>query len=134
PVAGADDELVDPVSRVDLQDVPEDRLPADLDHGLRAHSTFFADPRAEATRQDRRLHRAHSSPVAVWRGACSAPAEPADLLQRAALPLGQVKPEVDLLADAWRSWSDHPKRGMAREDLGGLIGRAGVEHRCSTRG
>jgi hypothetical protein len=56
-VAQADDEVVDPVGRVDLHDVPEDRLVADLDHRLRAHAGLLAHARAEAAGEDHGLHR-----------------------------------------------------------------------------
>ena len=55
-VAAADDEVVDPVRGVDLHDVPEDRLPADLDHRLRAHPALLGDARPVAAGKDYCLH------------------------------------------------------------------------------
>ncbi len=50
-VATADHEVVDAVVRIGLQDMPEDRLAADLDHRLRAQGGFLAEARAEAAGQ-----------------------------------------------------------------------------------
>ena len=55
-VAEADHELLDAVGRVDLHDVPEHRLAADLDHRLGANRGLLAEPRAQTTGQDHRLH------------------------------------------------------------------------------
>src|SRR5207248_2305370 len=55
-VAEADHELVDPVRRVDLHDVPEQRLRSQLDHRLRLAARLLAQPGAEAAGQDHRLH------------------------------------------------------------------------------
>ena len=55
-VAAADDEVVDAVRRVDLHDVPEDRLAADLDHRLRLQIALFGDPRAEPAGENDGLH------------------------------------------------------------------------------
>src|SRR4051794_9156941 len=62
-VAEAHDEVVDPGGGVDLHDVPEDRLAADLDHRLRPQRRLLAEPRAEAAGEDHRLH-ATASPCA----------------------------------------------------------------------
>ena len=56
-VSEAHDEVAHPVVRVDLHDVPEDRLAADLDHGLGPQLRLFADPRSEAARENDCLHR-----------------------------------------------------------------------------
>ncbi len=57
-VAQADHELLDPVGRIELHDVPEDRFAADLDHRLGAHRGLLAQPRAVSPGQDHRLHGA----------------------------------------------------------------------------
>ena len=49
-VATADHEIVDAVRRVELHDVPEDRLAADLDHGLRFQMGLLGDPGARVHR------------------------------------------------------------------------------------
>src|SRR5471032_1313539 len=41
---------------IDLHDVPQDRIAADLDHRLRAQHAFLGDAGAVAARQDHRLH------------------------------------------------------------------------------
>src|SRR3712207_7472787 len=48
----SDDELVDALAGVELHDVPEDRLAADLDHRLGPGGGLLAQPRAEAAGQD----------------------------------------------------------------------------------
>ena len=55
-VAEAHHELVHPVSRVDLHDVPDDRLAADLDHRLGAGFGLLGEPRAEPSGEDHSLH------------------------------------------------------------------------------
>ena len=55
-VAAADHEVVDAVRGIDLHDVPQNGLPADLDHRLGTHRAFFADAGAEAARKNDRLH------------------------------------------------------------------------------
>ena len=55
-VAEADDELVDPVGRAHLHDVPEDRLAADLDHRLRPHLRLLAEASALAAGENHGLH------------------------------------------------------------------------------
>jgi hypothetical protein len=46
-VAERDDELVDPVAPVDVHDVPQDRLAADLDHRLRLERRLLRQPRTQ---------------------------------------------------------------------------------------
>ena len=60
-VAAADHEIVEAVGRVDLHDVPEDRLAADLDQRLGPDGAFLADAGAVAARQDDHLHVAVSA-------------------------------------------------------------------------
>ena len=55
-VAAADDEVVDAVGGVELHDMPEDGLAADLDHGLGLEVGFFGETGAEATGEDDRFH------------------------------------------------------------------------------
>ena len=55
-IAAADHEVVDAVRGVDLQDVPQDRTAADLDHRLGAQAGFLGKPRAESAGQDDCLH------------------------------------------------------------------------------
>ena len=55
-VAEADDELRDAEGRVELHDVPEDGLRADLHHGLRARVRFLGDARALAAGENHALH------------------------------------------------------------------------------
>src|SRR5262249_52447584 len=55
-VAAADHEFVDAVVGVHLQDVPQDRLAAYLDHGFRAQRSFFAESGAKTSSQDHGLH------------------------------------------------------------------------------
>src|SRR3546814_10200208 len=52
----ADHEIVQAVRRLDLHDVPEDRLAADLDQRLRPDRALLADPGAVAPGQDDDLH------------------------------------------------------------------------------
>lgn len=59
PVPAADHEVVDPVRRVQLHDVPEDRPAADLDHRLGAGAGLLADASAQAAGEDDRLHGSH---------------------------------------------------------------------------
>ena len=47
-----------PYARVDLHDVPEDRLLADLDHRLRPDGRLLAEPGAEAAGEEDDLHAA----------------------------------------------------------------------------
>ena len=55
---------------VDLEDVPEDRPAADLDHGLGRTRRFLAEPRAETTGQNDRFHCASlRNQVVTERGA-----------------------------------------------------------------
>ena len=53
----ADHEVADAMGGVDLHDVPEDRLVADRDHGLRAAAGLLPQPCALATGEDDCLHR-----------------------------------------------------------------------------
>src|SRR5665213_2617043 len=55
-VSAADDEVVDAVGRIRLHDMPEHRPAAELHHRLRASRRLLAESRAEAARQDHRLH------------------------------------------------------------------------------
>ena len=55
-VAEADHEVVQPVGGVDLHDVPEDRLAADLDHRLRAQRRLLAEARSYSACQDDDFH------------------------------------------------------------------------------
>ena len=58
-VAQADDELIDAIVRIDFHDVPEDRLAADLHHGLGLEIGLLADPGAEAAGKDDCFHVYH---------------------------------------------------------------------------
>src|SRR5438105_3550954 len=55
PVAEADHEVFDAVLRIDLHDVPENRLPADLDHRLGTDYGLLTQARAEPPGEDHRL-------------------------------------------------------------------------------
>src|SRR5262249_4587715 len=55
-VAEAHDEIVEAVRRVSLHDVPENRLSADLHHGLGAHGRFFRKAGPESAGEDDYLH------------------------------------------------------------------------------
>src|SRR6185369_229865 len=63
-VSKADDEIVYPVKRIGLHDVPEYRLPADFHHWLRAYRCLFAQPCAETTGKNYslQLHTPHPQP------------------------------------------------------------------------
>ncbi len=50
-VTASDDELVDTMRCIDLHNVPEYRLAADLDHWLRPQMRFLGNAGPEATRQ-----------------------------------------------------------------------------------
>ena len=54
-VSEADDEVVDALLGVELEDVPEDGLAADLHHGLGADGGFFAETRAETAGENDRF-------------------------------------------------------------------------------
>src|SRR6185436_3334141 len=56
-VPAADHEVVHAVGGIDLHDVPEDGLAADLDHRLGPDAGLLADARAEASGQNDRFHR-----------------------------------------------------------------------------
>jgi len=53
-------ELVEPMVGVDLHDVPQHRVLADLDHRLGAQLGLFGEARAEASGQDDDLHEDRS--------------------------------------------------------------------------
>src|SRR3954470_4373080 len=59
-ISAADDEVGQPMRGVDLQDVPQDRLSADLHHGLRTQRALLADARPQSPRQYHGLHRTSS--------------------------------------------------------------------------
>src|ERR1700722_15471565 len=67
-VAEADDEVIDPMVGIDLEDVPKDWLPPDLDHRLGPHRSFFANSCAQSARKNNRFH---SSDVIAVKGALS---------------------------------------------------------------
>ncbi len=54
--AAADDEVADAVGVIDLHDVPEDRLAADLDHRLRLQMRLLGNTRAKPASQNHRFH------------------------------------------------------------------------------
>ena len=60
-VAGADDEVGDPLGGVDLHDVPEDRPPADLYHRLRSQGGLLGKSGAGAAGKDHSLHGGEGS-------------------------------------------------------------------------
>jgi hypothetical protein len=55
-VPQADHELVDPMRRVDLHDVPENRPPADLDHRLGPRLGLFTDAGSKPSGEDDCFH------------------------------------------------------------------------------
>ena len=55
-VAAADDEVVEPVGRIDLHDVPENRFSPDLDEGLWQNCSLLADPRPKSASQNYDFH------------------------------------------------------------------------------
>src|SRR5205823_11722891 len=55
-VAKCDEELLEPVMRVMLHDVPQDRTPPNLDHWLGPHFRFLGQARAKAARQNDHFH------------------------------------------------------------------------------
>ena len=55
-VASADHEIIGAVRRVELHDVPEDRLAADLDHRLRLQIALFGYPSAQPAGENDDLH------------------------------------------------------------------------------
>jgi hypothetical protein len=55
-VAAADHEVVGAVRRVELHDVPEDGLAADLDHRLRLQIALFGYPSAQPPGENDDLH------------------------------------------------------------------------------
>jgi len=50
-IAAADNELIDPIVRIDFHDMPQDGLPADLDHGLGLDFSFFGQACTESSSQ-----------------------------------------------------------------------------------
>ena len=58
-VPGTDNEVVDPVCRVDRHDVPKNRSTADLDHRFRPGSGLFTKSRAEPASENDGLHGRH---------------------------------------------------------------------------
>ncbi len=60
-VAEAHDELLDLVRGVDLHDVPEDRLAADLDHRLGLQRRLLAESRAQTAGEDHGFHAGQDS-------------------------------------------------------------------------
>src|SRR5437762_2772945 len=60
-LAEVEHELVEPVVRVDLHDVPEERAATDLDHRLGAELRLVAQPCAETTAQDDDFHALEDS-------------------------------------------------------------------------
>jgi hypothetical protein len=48
-VSQADNEIIDAIMRIDLHDMPENGLAADLDHGFGPKVGFFADAGSETT-------------------------------------------------------------------------------------
>src|SRR5205085_4975778 len=61
-IAQTDNEIGDSVRGIDLHDMPQDRISADLHHRLRAQMGFLRDPRAAPAREDDRLHLLSSFP------------------------------------------------------------------------
>jgi len=55
-VSEADDEVVDALSGVELEDVPEDGAAADFHHGLGADGGFFTEACADSACEDDRFH------------------------------------------------------------------------------
>src|SRR5688572_15366484 len=55
-IARADDEIIDSVAAVYLEDMPQDRAPADLDHGFWLEGGFFAQTGAKAPCKDDGFH------------------------------------------------------------------------------
>ena len=50
-ISATNDEVVDSVLRIHLENVPQDRSTADLDHRLGACNRFFTEPRPQPARQ-----------------------------------------------------------------------------------
>lgn len=55
-VSGTDDEVVVAVVAVELHDVPEDGLAAQIDHGLGLELGFFTDARAQTAGKNKSFH------------------------------------------------------------------------------
>jgi hypothetical protein len=62
-IAKADDEFVDAVRRVNLHDMPQDRLATDLDHWLWTVFGLFGEPSTKTTRKDDSFHRTTPRPL-----------------------------------------------------------------------
>lgn len=60
-ITAADNELVDPVGRIDLHYMPEDRFAADFHHRLGFKMGLLGNPSTEATCQNYRFHNAPSN-------------------------------------------------------------------------
>src|SRR5690606_16172845 len=60
-VSQRNDELVHALGRIDVHDVPEDRLASDLHHRLGLEDRLFRESGPQPAGQDHRLHRATSS-------------------------------------------------------------------------
>src|SRR3984893_18007127 len=55
-VSATDDEVIDAMLRVNLQNVPENRTAANLDHRLGTNYRFFRETRADAASEDNCFH------------------------------------------------------------------------------
>src|ERR1700730_14977701 len=55
-VSATDDEVIDAMLRVNLQNVPENRTAANLDHRLGTNYRFFRETRADAASEDDCFH------------------------------------------------------------------------------
>jgi hypothetical protein len=55
-VAKADDEMVQPVMRIEHHDVPQDRVRPDFDHGLRPRLGLLGETRTQATGENDDFH------------------------------------------------------------------------------
>ena len=65
-IATAHDEIVDAVVGVELHDVPQNRPPADLNHGFGPDRGFLTEARAQATGQQYGFHGFNSLSVTTW--------------------------------------------------------------------
>jgi hypothetical protein len=59
------DEVMDPMARIHLHDVPKNRTPTYFYHGLWARIGFFTDPRSDATCQNYSLHHSNLNHVVI---------------------------------------------------------------------
>src|ERR1700733_6141693 len=55
-VSAGDEEVFEAVAGVELHDVPQDRLAADLDHGFRAGGGFLGQTRAQSSGENDHFH------------------------------------------------------------------------------